>query len=534
MKITLDSGSQSYWLGTDGYFSFVSLGKFLEYFFLPLKLIYDKENYDCIIHGNNSSEVYYNRDKIHIFLSVENLPAHHHYQHYITYGNYGNSNISIYVYNHIDKIEETSSYIAIPVIYCQLTYFTQMYKSILPSKLVSFQDKKFCILLSTNKYRKDVKSRVSELLSTIGRCDTIDIYKSDISNKSCYHSDELLNLIQSYKFAFVCENSIADGYVTEKIFNCLFARTIPIYNGSPKIEVYINKKCFINTNDLSSLCDRLEEIKYLATDETAYNEKINAYISDEYDDEGYAKRLQEFMMKQIKVSVVIPTYNRFSYVLNAIESVKRQTHKNIEIIVVNDRSTQKEYYAYDFPGVTILHLEKNSKTIFGFPCAGYVRNYGIQVAKGKYVAFLDDDDIWFPKKIELQLAAMQKTGCKMSSTEGLIGRGVYRADESYKLYNSDHYYETLQGIYRAKGSQFLDNGFPSIWSLDFLKIHNCIITSSFIIEKELLITFGKFKHLRNGDEDYGCWLTALEYTNLAYVSDVCFYYDLLHGGRCVS
>ena len=49
-----------------------------------------------------------------------------------------------------------------------------------------------------------------------------------------------------------------------------------------------------------------------------------------------------------KVSVVIPTYNRFKYLLNAIISILTQTYKNIEIIVVNDGSTEDEYYKYDF------------------------------------------------------------------------------------------------------------------------------------------------------------------------------------------
>ena len=58
-----------------------------------------------------------------------------------------------------------------------------------------------------------------------------------------------------------------------------------------------------------------------------------------------------------KVSVIIPTYNRFIYLLNTIKSIKAQTDKNIEIIVVNDCSTQKEYYEYDYKDVKIIHLE---------------------------------------------------------------------------------------------------------------------------------------------------------------------------------
>ena len=123
-----------------------------------------------------------------------------------------------------------------------------------------------------------------------------------------------------------------------------------------------------------------------------------------------------------KVTVIIPTFNRFKYLMNTIQSVKEQTYKNIEIIVVNDCSTQKEYYEYNWQenGIIIIHLDENTKTKVGYACAGYVRNKGIAISTGKYVAFCDDDDIWFPKKIELQINAMIETGCKMSSTDGFI------------------------------------------------------------------------------------------------------------------
>ena len=111
-----------------------------------------------------------------------------------------------------------------------------------------------------------------------------------------------------------------------------------------------------------------------------------------------------------KVSVIIPTFNRFRYLLNAIASVKKQTHANIEIIVVNDCSTDPDYLNCDFgKDVIVVHLEKNSKNIFGYACAGYVRNKGINISTGNYIAFLDDDDIWFPNKIELQINRMKET-----------------------------------------------------------------------------------------------------------------------------
>tara|TARA_B100001175_G_scaffold235425_2_gene201808 strand:- start:3127 stop:3846 length:720 start_codon:yes stop_codon:yes gene_type:complete len=232
-----------------------------------------------------------------------------------------------------------------------------------------------------------------------------------------------------------------------------------------------------------------------------------------------------------KVSVIIPTFNRFKYLLNTIESVKKQTYNNLEIIVVNDRSTQKEYYDYDWnaDNIIIIHLEQNSKQKFGFSCpGGYQRNFGIEKSTGKYIAFCDDDDIWFPKKLELQINAMKKSGCKMSSTDGLIGNGVYDINKNYKKYNAEHWYTILQNIYRRKNSDLLKNGFPKIWSLEFLKIHNCIICSSVVIDKEIVNKVGKFIIARTS-EDYEYWLRALEHTNSVYVDDVCFYYDGRHG-----
>ena len=117
-----------------------------------------------------------------------------------------------------------------------------------------------------------------------------------------------------------------------------------------------------------------------------------------------------------KVSVIIPTFNRFNYLLNTIESVKKQTYTNLEIIVINDKSTQKEYYDYDWKGnnIIILHLDENTKQKFGYPCVGYVINKGIEIMTGEYFATCDDDDIWFPNKLEL-------TSISFLSTIGIGG-----------------------------------------------------------------------------------------------------------------
>ena len=118
----------------------------------------------------------------------------------------------------------------------------------------------------------------------------------------------------------------------------------------------------------------------------------------------------------MKVSVIIPTYNRFEYVLNAIESVKNQTYKDVEVIVVNDCSTQQQYYT-DHPqlmgdNVFLTNLPKNSRDVFGIVSpGGHARNIGMMLASGDYIAFLDDDDYWLPEKLEKQISQMEARDC---------------------------------------------------------------------------------------------------------------------------
>ena len=231
----------------------------------------------------------------------------------------------------------------------------------------------------------------------------------------------------------------------------------------------------------------------------------------------------------MSVSVIIPTYNRFKYLLNTIQSIKEQTLKPLEIIVVNDCSTQKEYYDYDWSGngIIIIHLPKNSREIFGIPSPQ--RNRGIEIAKGEYIAFCDDDDIWFPNKLELQIKAMNESSCGMSSTDGLIGNGQYNKFKQYAKYNAEHYYRILQQIYARKESNALINGFPKIWTRDFLKIHNCVICSSVVIKKTVIDKVGLFATNIMPGEDYEYWLRILQHTNSVYVPEICFYYDSGHG-----
>ena len=75
------------------------------------------------------------------------------------------------------------------------------------------------------------------------------------------------------------------------------------------------------------------------------------------------------------VSVIISSYNRYDLLLNAIESVKKQTYKNIEIIVIDDGSSD-DRYKNPIEDVIIINLEeRNSRNELGYPSCGYVRNF---------------------------------------------------------------------------------------------------------------------------------------------------------------
>ena len=138
------------------------------------------------------------------------------------------------------------------------------------------------------------------------------------------------------------------------------------------------------------------------------------------------------LMKNDLVSVIIPTYNRFEYLQDAIKSVKDQKYHNLEIIVINDGSDQKEYYEEEFPNdVKIINLKENQKKINGFS-SDSIRNIGVKEAQGKYLAFLDDDDIWLKGKLETQIEKMKDTNCKISSTDGFFGNGRFNESEIFK------------------------------------------------------------------------------------------------------
>ena len=104
-----------------------------------------------------------------------------------------------------------------------------------------------------------------------------------------------------------------------------------------------------------------------------------------------------------KVSVIIPTYNREHLISRSIESVLNQTYKDFEVIIVDDASTDNtgELITKMYPDVIYIKHDINRG-------AAAARNTGLNVVRGKYIAFHDSDDEWLPEKLEKQMVIFEK------------------------------------------------------------------------------------------------------------------------------
>ena len=109
------------------------------------------------------------------------------------------------------------------------------------------------------------------------------------------------------------------------------------------------------------------------------------------------------MTEKPLISVIIPTYNRASFLVRAVESVLNQTYENFECIIVNDASTDDtEQVIEKISDSRVRYIShKTNRHVSA------ARNSGIEKARGEFIAFLDDDDAWLPKKLERQVPLLQ-------------------------------------------------------------------------------------------------------------------------------
>jgi glycosyltransferase involved in cell wall biosynthesis len=196
------------------------------------------------------------------------------------------------------------------------------------------------------------------------------------------------------------------------------------------------------------------------------------------------------------VSIVIPTYNRARDVCDAIDSVLAQTYRQLEVILVDDGSTDNTAevvaaYADRVHYVLIPHS--------GLPSRA--RNAGLDMARGEYVAFLDSDDLWLPQKLEKQVAAMEA-----DAQTGLVCCNALIMIDG-EVQPGPHYLSEKQG---RSGAVLLD------------LIHgNFVIASTAVIRRTLLTEVGSFSEdpSLKAMEDYDLWLRVAAVSRVRYLPE---------------
>lgn len=133
------------------------------------------------------------------------------------------------------------------------------------------------------------------------------------------------------------------------------------------------------------------------------------------------------------VSVIMPAFNSEAYIACAIKSVQRQTYQNWELIIVDDCSTDKTC-------LIVEDLQKEDSRIFLYrqPCnlgAAQARNRALKESRGRFVAYLDADDIWLPRKLEMQINFMLDKHCSFTciSYEVIDDNGLPKGKQVYML-----------------------------------------------------------------------------------------------------
>lgn len=210
------------------------------------------------------------------------------------------------------------------------------------------------------------------------------------------------------------------------------------------------------------------------------------------------------MAKIPLISVIMPTYNAITTINGSLESIKKQTYKNYEIIVVDDGS---------FDGTTDLLKKMNDVNLFMQSNQGVsvARNKGVQEAKGDLIAFLDSDDLWHPQKLEIQL--------KLATTLQNFGIVSCR-------------YKTVTELQEKPNFPQLDsvNVMPQEISFyRFLQSTFCL-PSTVLIPKNVFIETGGFDPEYFCGEDQDLWLKiAYKYPVYHIPLDLMWYYKRPEG-----
>ena len=179
------------------------------------------------------------------------------------------------------------------------------------------------------------------------------------------------------------------------------------------------------------------------------------------------------------VSVVIPSFNSGAWVAQAVQSALMQSSPPSEVIVVDDGSTDDTHQRLAPLMHRIRYLVQPNQGV------AVARNHGIAASSGELVAFLDADDVWHPRKLELQLAALDG-----DASVCMLGTGAYDWPGSTP---------------RDRGAC---RSIPVPWRQ--LAVKNLFTTSSILVQREALERAGPFDPELRGPEDYDLWLRIAE------------------------
>lgn len=196
-----------------------------------------------------------------------------------------------------------------------------------------------------------------------------------------------------------------------------------------------------------------------------------------------------------KVSVVIPMYNSSNYILDTIKSVLDQDYENIEVVIVDDGSTDNSCYLVELNYKDRVKLIKKENS--GVSSA---RNIGIMASTGYYIAFLDSDDLWLKNKISKQVESIaNRNEFGVSYTD----RYLINTDNKIICYTRKYF-----------------NGFI----LNKILIKNFICLSSVLVKRECFAECGFFDTELTVSEDYDLWIRIASKYKFLYLNErlVCY------------
>jgi len=181
------------------------------------------------------------------------------------------------------------------------------------------------------------------------------------------------------------------------------------------------------------------------------------------------------------ISVIVPTYCRKDLLKNAVNSIFLQTYQNFEVVVINDGGKSVSDILQSFDQNKITYWEHDTRK--GVSAA---RNTGIRASRGKYIAYLDDDDIYYPNHLEILANCLKNSKYEVAYTDACMITQVHHADNNVKICKSIPY--------------SLD------FSKDLLLVHNISPTLCFMHNKTCLSDIGFFNENFLANEDWDLWI----------------------------